>query len=460
MDREPPIHEPLEQGWRRPAAQTPPEGGQGRSGQGPGHGPGPGATLFRIEAVDHQRQRFHGTVVLARPWSFGAITALLTLLVAALVLFAWKAGFTRKEVVTGIVVPDRGVIRLVSPQAGRVQELKVTAGQTVKAGDPLFVVRDERVASTGASQGDISRSLAERLARLQREASQQDELAALRQRDLAIRAGNLEATLRQLAEERRIQQERADVLQRVADGQAELAREGMVSPLLAESKRAEALEEQARLNRLDRSRLQTEGELASVRAQLREAPLRAEQEQSATRRELAALRQQMDESDLEREVVVHAPTDGVVAAVMAEPGQALLASAELAHLVPKGAQLVAELMMPSRAAGQVRPGQAVQLRFEAYPYEQFGLVPGQVSSVSLSPVATGERTAGLVSPAAGGAGAVYRARVSIDMAVLRERTGQAEPLRPGMLLQASIALEHRTLVEWALAPLLGVGRSL
>jgi membrane fusion protein len=168
----------------------------------------------------------------------------------------------------------------------------------------------------------------------------------------------------------------------------------------------------------------------------------------------------MDESDLQREVVVHAPDDGVVAAVLVEPGQALAAAEEMAHLVPKGAQLVAELMMPSRAAGQVRPGQAVQLRFEAYPYEQFGLVPGQVSSVSMSPVATGERTSGLVTPAAGGAAATYRARVDIDMATLRERTGQAVPLRPGMLLQASIALEHRTLVEWALAPLLGVGRSL
>ncbi len=426
----------------------------------PGPTPGGDSALFRLEAVDHQRQRFHGTVVLARPWSFAAITALLTLLVFALLVFAWKAGFTRKEVVTGIVVPDRGLIRLVAPQAGRVQEVKVAAGQVVQAGDPLFVVRDERVASTGASQGDISRSLAERVERLEREARQQEELASLRQRELRMRAGNLEASLQQLAEEWRIQKERADVVGRVAEGQAQLAREGMVSPLLAEAKRAEALEERARLNRIDRTRLQTEGELSSIRAQLQEAPLQAERDQSATRRELAALRQQMDESELQREVVVHAPSDGVVAAVLVEPGQALGASAELAHMVPKGARLEAELMMPSRAAGQVHPGQAVQLRFEAYPYEQFGLVPGKVSSVSLSPVATGERTSGLVTPGGGDAGAVYRARVVIDMAALRQRTGQAEPLRPGMLLQASIALEHRTLVEWALAPLLGVGRSL
>ena len=416
--------------------------------------------MFRIEAVDHQRQRFHGTVVLARPWSFGAITALLTLLVAALLVFAATAGFTRKEIVTGIVVPDRGLIRLLAPLAGRVQEVKVAAGQTVKAGDPLFIVRDERVASTGASQGDISRSLAERQERLKREARQQEELATLRQMELRTRAGNLEASLHQLAEERRIQQERADVVGRVAEGQAQLAREGMVSPLLAEAKRAEALEERARLNRIDRTRLQTEGELASVRAQLKEAPLQAERDQSATRREMAALQQQMDESELQREVVVHAPGDSVVAAVLVEPGQALAAAAELAHLVPQGARLEAELMMPSRASGQVHPGQTVQLRFEAYPYEQFGLVPGRVSSVSLSPVAAAERMAGLVAPGVGDASAVYRARVSIDMAALRERTGQAEPLRPGMLLQASIALEHRTLVEWALAPLLGVGRSL
>jgi membrane fusion protein len=416
--------------------------------------------LFRIEAVDHQRQRFHGTVVLARPWSFGAITALLTALVGGLLLFAFVAGFTRKELVTGIVVPDRGLIRLVAPRAGRVQEAKVTAGQTVKAGDPLFVVRNEQVASTGADQSRISQSLAERLERLEDEAVQRSQLASLRSKELQARARSVEAGLRELADERVLQQERANVLGRIADGQAELAREGMVSPLMADAKRAEALEEQARLARVDRTRLEAERELALVRAQLAELPLQGERERSAARREAAAVRQQLDESDLQREMVVRAPADGQIAAVLVDRGQALGEAAELAHLVPTGARLEAELMLPSRAAGQMRAGQAVQLRFEAYPYEQFGLVPGQVRSVSLSPVSAGERTAGLAPPGGDDAGALYRARVDIDMALLRARTGEAEPLRPGMLLQASIGLERRTLVEWALGPLLGVGRAL
>jgi membrane fusion protein len=82
--------------------------------------------------------------------------------------------------------------------------------------------------------------------------------------------------------------------------------------------------------------------------------------------------------------------------------------------------------------------------------------------VSLSPVPASELAAGLALPtdAAGHARALYRARVAVDLAALRSRTGSAAPLKPGMLLGASVALEHRTLVEWALAPLLGVGKTL
>jgi membrane fusion protein len=80
----------------------------------------------------------------------------------------------------------------------------------------------------------------------------------------------------------------------------------------------------------------------------------------------------------------------------------------------------------------------------------------------LSPVSSTELAAGLPPPAdaAGPARSLYRARVAVDLAALRSRTGNALPLKPGMLLSASVALEHRSLVEWALAPLLGVGKTL
>jgi membrane fusion protein len=418
--------------------------------------------LFRTEAVDHQRQRFHGTVVLARPWSFAALTALLSALVLGLLAFAFLAGFTRKEVVSGMVVPDQGLIRVVAPLAGRVSEVRTPAGALVKAGEVMFVIQRDRATAAGADQGSISTALASRLRRLEAEVAQQGRLAELRVQEAGSRVRGLEATIAQLRREHAIQQQRVQALRDIARRHEELAREGMVSQTLAQTKAAEALEQEVDLAALERARIDAERELATVRAQQAQIPVQTAREQSASRRDMDEVQQALDESELEREVSVRAARDGVVAAVLVEPGQALSATAELATLLPQGATLEAELYLPSRAVGHLREGQAVQLRFEAYPYQKYGLFAGTLRGVSLSPVAGTERAAGLAPPpeAAATGHARYRARVAVDLAALRERTGNAAPLKPGMLLSASVALEHRTLVEWALAPLLGIGKTL
>lgn len=418
--------------------------------------------LFRVEAVDHQRQRFHGTVVLARPWSFAALTTLLGVLVLALLLFAWNFGFTRKEVVNGMVVPDRGLIRVVAPLSGRLSEVRVAAGDAVKAGDVMFVIRRDRATAAGVDQSSISSALTSRLRRLEAEVAQQGRLAEMRAQEAGARARGIEASIEQLARERSLQAQRVQVLRDIAQRHAELAREGMLTQLAAQTKAAEALEEEAKLASIDRSRLDAQRELATVRAQHAQIPLQTQREQSESRRDMDEVQQLLDESELQREISVRATQDAVVAAVLVDLGQPMKDEDALANLVPLGATLEAELYLPSRAVGNLHEGQAVQLRFEAYPFEKYGLFPGRLRSVSLSPVPSTEQASGLAPPpdAAGNARALYRARVSVDMAALRSRTGSALPLKPGMLLSASVALEHRSLVEWALAPLLGVSKTL
>src|SRR4051812_2757123 len=74
--------------------------------------------LFRRQAVDFQRQKFHGAIVLMRsPWQT-AIAGFFVVLVLALGVFASTQGFARKESVGGVLLPAAGVLRLVAPQAG------------------------------------------------------------------------------------------------------------------------------------------------------------------------------------------------------------------------------------------------------------------------------------------------------------------------------------------------------
>ena len=112
--------------------------------------------------------------------------------------------------------------------------------------------------------------------------------------------------------------------------------------------------------------------------------------------------------------------------------------------------LEAQLLVPSRAIGPIKPGAEVLPRYDAYPYQQFGYATGKVRAVSRSALGANEQAALSGIPAAG----EQRYRVSVELARQSiDVHGQAQPLTPGMLLQADIIGERRRLISWLADPL-------
>ena len=115
--------------------------------------------LFRPEVLESRRTSWVGEIQLVRPvplaWMTGAAVGVALALGAFLVL----GEYTRKVRVAGVLVPDRGVIRLVAPQDAVLMERRVADGQQVRAGDVLFVLSLDRAAASGDTQAAVLRSL-------------------------------------------------------------------------------------------------------------------------------------------------------------------------------------------------------------------------------------------------------------------------------------------------------------
>lgn len=131
-------------------------------------------------------------------------------------------------------------------------------------------------------------------------------------------------------------------------------------------------------------------------------------------------------------------------------GQLVFASAA-------GVRLQARLDVPGKAIGFVKPGDAVIVRYQAYPYQKFGHFRGTVSAVSKTPVPGDELNgAGNLRGARASAAnqAIYR--VTVDLAAQSVSAyGALQPLQAGMLLQADLFQDRRRLYQWVLAPLYG-----
>jgi membrane fusion protein len=116
-------------------------------------------------------------------------------------------------------------------------------------------------------------------------------------------------------------------------------------------------------------------------------------------------------------------------------------------IVPEDADLVAEVFIPSRAAGFVRSGQSVRIAYDAFPQQKFGTFEGRVAHVSDFVLLPGE-----IPQTFAVREATYKVHIVVDDSPIQTSVGAAG-LRPGMLLAADIILENRNLIDWLLEPL-------
>jgi membrane fusion protein len=138
--------------------------------------------------------------------------------------------------------------------------------------------------------------------------------------------------------------------------------------------------------------------------------------------------------------------------MQARPGGMPPANSPLVSIMPDGSELLAELLVPTRAAGFIKPGDEVRLQVEAYPFERFGFVMGNVASVSHSVLTPGEFLAPIEIKEA-----VYRVRVALSRDFVMAY-GKKAQLRPGMSLRADIVIDRKPLWRQLIDPMLAAAK--
>ena len=82
--------------------------------------------------------------------------------------------------------------------------------------------------------------------------------------------------------------------------------------------------------------------------------------------------------------ILRAPSDGVVAFYdFWSDQQYVTAGREVFLIIPENTRLLGRMSVSQGGAGKIKPGQPVRMRLDDFPYKEFGIVSGQVQSVSM-----------------------------------------------------------------------------
>ena len=405
--------------------------------------------LFRKQAIEYQGNRLYGDVTLTTPLSTWIVSGIIGTIIAGFVVALLLGSYERKETVSGWLRPDKGLIRIVSPQLGIIEMVHVDQGEAVEDGAPLITLNLDTAFTGGGGVVEIA------LGELEAQIAERKNLIPLTaqrfEQDAKTLHGQLESArteLVRLQEQLHILNERITAANGLLERYSLSAEENAASFLEVERQRERVLELEQSATQVFQQIDIKRGDIATYQNRLDGLPVQHETVLAELRETVSNLRAQKAQLSRQGSMVMTAPVSGRVAALPVTGGQSVRPQELTIALLPDGGLLEAELFVPTRAAGFIREGQNVRIQFDAFPFQKFGVMEGSVSSVSRTIFEPTELpvTLGLAEP-------VYRVLVNLEEQQI-DAYGESFPLQAGMTLNADIVQESRKLWEVLLEPLL------
>jgi membrane fusion protein len=412
----------------------------------------PQHSLFRQEVIEFQQHhRQWGQVALLQPFSTKIMAWFITTGVALVFTFLFLGQYPRTETVVGYLTPLSGTSKVFVPQQGTIKEIYVREGQEVQKDQPLLAVETSQIAANGQ---DVNTTIlatleSQRNLLMSQIAAEQERTKSERARLTAL-IGGLETELSELEAQIEVQKKRVRVSDDLVSSVTGLRARGNISELEFRQRELGALEQKQKLHSLNQQIAARSNQLTETRYSLQQLPTVMAQKIQSLRSELSTTEQRTAEINGRRAYIIRAGTVGRVSTLQATVGQFADPRRLQLEIVPNDSVLQAELFVSTRAIGFVRPGQKVRIKYEAFPYQNFGTYAGQIIKVSQT-ILTSSDASGpitLKEPA-------YRITATLERPDI-DAYGTKMPLQADMLLSADIILEQRSLIGWFLGPLLSI----
>ncbi len=139
-------------------------------------------------------------------------------------------------------------------------------------------------------------------------------------------------------------------------------------------------------------------------------------------------------------VYYYSTVDGVVTSVLIQRSQLVDPGAPIVTIVRNAAPLEARVLVQNRDIGQLKIGQDVQLKYFAYPYQEYGIQTGTIADISTRPsTRAGEQS-------------LYVVKVALESETIRGPTGVDKPLEIGLEGIAEIKTGERRFIEVLFSP--------
>jgi multidrug resistance efflux pump len=328
-----------------------------------------------------------------------------------------------------VLIPATGADPIQSPRQATINRVAIEEGQSVKAGEELFVLRSDEIRGWDTQ----FRTLSEDLRAKEEDRSRYESTYAAQ---IAIKNAEIEQAKSEVKFRENHAATSRDLVSRMEKlaklgGESEVDLVKLKLDLAGSEKDLSVAQRTVQQVTLERERMQTE-----------HARQHSEQESEIDKLKMRIGALKIDlENTQQNLLMVRSPYEGMVISMdQRTVGSFVQQGQVLCQLAPKGSKPRARMILSEAGLPKLAVAQRIRYFFEAFPYQRYGTVTGKLDWISPSAVTTAD-------------GSHFVALGSLDRDEISSRSGQALPLRVGMRGDARIIIGGRTLIEYAFEPI-------
>lgn len=378
-------------------------------------------------------------------------------------VWAWFGKAQEISHAQGHLVPQGETYKIQPAIAGEVTQIRIEEGQSIRAGQVIATL-DDRLAKSEIDR--LTQSLnAYHLQLLQTESlidranltvqTQQVMASAATQIQVAsiaeaqAKAATNQALLPQLEAKVTAYQERMVRLQPLVEAGAIAQDRLFESEQALRDQQQAVIQNQGELQQMLAETDRLQAGMAEQQAEAHKKELDMQQQVQQLNVEMAQLQAKITETETLlkaaqtrlKQLFLYAPVDGLVSSLQVHRmGEVIEAGQTLAEITPANTPLVLSAVVSNQEIGLVQKGMKVQIKFDAFPYQNYGILPGRV--VSISPDAKVEEHQG----------SFYQVKIALDKTYVAHNQDMIK-LKAGQTANAEIVTSQRRIIDIILDPM-------
>lgn len=410
--------------------------------------------MYRQTAVEHKKMRWQGKALLLPGIPVWLVAGLSVLFILAFLVFILTFTYTRRITVMGEISTYPRSSNVYSSIQGVVVKQFVAEGQQLKTGDPIYMIDVSKSTRSGVVSDnqriDVDKQL-ERIAQIMallqenkkhtlemlKKQKEQYTAALKRSSEIIVQAQEGIRVMKTNMENYRRYQARGLITQDQLINQIALyyERQNNMLNLSAQSDN-NALQVTTLENQIQTQAAEFDNQLHQMELQ---------------RYELQKERLNVDAGG---EIIIRAMADGRVDSLSVTIGQMIKPGDSLLQIIPQSIDHYSLVTwVPNYAIPYLSPGDRVNIRYEAFPAEKFGMFGGTIVIISRSPASPQEMQSyqGSLRAASSASAPYYKIIIRPDRQSITY-AGKHLSLGNGMQTQSTLFLEKRKIYQWMLSP--------